>query len=641
MITTRRKTLGVFMNRAYTSFQETVQRVSRERAKELGYDVFYFMTVGYRDSENYYDALEKGMFTFAPIENLDGALVTPDAYDMPGFREALFEMLEKQKNCAVVCVRDSQSKFDSVYTDEENAMRPLVCHMLDDHGYRKVCFEAGYKDHVDSDRRLRCYLEEMEKRGIPLPPNAIYYGNMWSTNADKAYDYFFSDPDNMPEAIICANDHMALALIDEITSHGLRVPEDVAVAGFDDIDMAGDASPALTTVGQDYEEMVRMAVDRLHERILAAENGQEQPLFQHVGLKGSLKFRESCGCTMPDLTEKRLENSRRMSAVFRNINHREVSQTYFAIEMNAVEDYESIHNTIFRKLGDTPTMRDFYLCLFEDENGELAEHITETVRVVSAIRDREDLGSPGITFPRQQLLPETALREDEPQAFYIHLLHQRECTYGYTAIQLKDNELPSMFYMHWNIIVSVALRTLSSQFKLEALYEERRRSSITDMLTGINNRRGFDEQLSPKWEELCEQGRTVCFMSLDLDNLKPLNDTFGHQGGDEALIAIARAIVAAVPEGAVAARIGGDEFLVFVPDCDEDGVAAFRKAFESYLEKRNQNATFVVGASIGARVITLEKDTNMDECVRDSDEAMYKEKKRRHAELKQHAMSLK
>ena len=126
-----------------------------------------------------------------------------------------------------------------------------------------------------------------------------------------------------------------------------------------------------------------------------------------------------------------------------------------------------------------------------------------------------------------------------------------------------------------------------------------------------------------------------------MDDFKDINDTYGHFMGDRILKVIGDVLTSSFRSTDIIGRIGGDEFLVFVPDCDEDGVAAFRKAFESYLEKRNQNATFVVGASIGARVITLEKDTNMDECVRDSDEAMYKEKKRRHAELKQHAMSLK
>ncbi len=641
MITNKRKTIGVFMNRADKDFQHVVQRVCRRRTKELGYDVFYFITVGYRDSVNYYDAQEKGMFSFVPVENLDGALVTPDSYDMAGFREALFEMLDKRPDLPVVCIRDSLSNRASFYTDENEAMRTMIRHLLDDHGYRRVCFQSGYEGHPDSEKRMKCYLEEMEKRGIPLPENAIWHGTLWTTEADKAYDYFFHDPENIPEAIVCANDYMAKALIDEIMSHGYDVPGDVAVTGFDDIVDAATNCPSLTTVGQDYEEMALRAINLLHECIEAREKGDIILPTEHVPLPGKPAMRESCGCSHPMEPMQQRREISKLNQQLRNINNREVSQTYFSIELNVVDDYEGIHNTIFKKLGDTPNIRDFYLCLFENEDGNLADGITDRVRIISAIRDRQNIGSLNLSFDRQEILPAFVEREGEPQAFYIHLHHQRDNTYGYSALQLFDDEVPSMFYMHWNIIISVALRNLKNQKTLEALYEERHKASITDVLTGLNNRRGLDEHVSPVWDDMCREKKTVCFISLDLDNLKPINDTFGHQGGDEALITIARAIEAAVPKTAVAARIGGDEFLVFIPDCDEEGVAAFRRAFDAWLAERNKGARFTVGSSVGARVARLDEHTEMEPIIHASDEAMYTEKKRRHAELKRHASTLK
>lgn len=239
MLTGGRKTLGVFMNKADLNFQNTVQKTVQQRAKELNYDVFFFFTVGYRESANFYDVQEKGMFAFTPTEKLDGALVIPDAYDMPGFREALFDMLDKRAKCPVVCVRDSRSVYDSFYTDESMAIRPLLAHLLDDHGYRRVSFLAGYKEHPDSEKRLQCYREEMAKRGIPLYDHAIYYGSMWTRDADKACHYFFEDGVPMPEAIVCANNYMAQALIEQIQDHGLQVPQDVVVTGFDAPGAAG------------------------------------------------------------------------------------------------------------------------------------------------------------------------------------------------------------------------------------------------------------------------------------------------------------------------------------------------------------------------------------------------------------------
>lgn len=638
MLTDGRKTLGVFMNKAGINFQTAVQTVTQRKARELGYDVYYFFTVGYRESKNYYDVQEKSIFDFAPMEKLDGALITPDAYDMPGFREALFDMLDKRAKCPVVCVRDSLSAYDSFYTDEDTAIRPLLAHLLDDHGFRRVCFQSGHPGHPDGNRRLQCYKEEMARRGIPLPPNAVHHGTMWTRGADIAYEHFFGDPDNWPEAVVCANDHMALALIEEVQAHGFRVPEDVVITGFDDAEGASRSWPSLTTVGQDYERMVSNAMELLHERIQAKELGEDLPVRRHIAMPGSLKIRESCGCSRSSRELRERDETRRLSRQIREISNREVSQTYFNIELNTAEDYAAIHRIIFHKLGDIPALRDFYLCLFEDENG-FAEHVTPQVRLVSAIRDRQDAGMPMISFDQEQLLPSLAERPDEPQTFYVHLLHQRESTYGYTMMQFSNGETPSMFYLHWNVILSIALRTLDNQNKLRALYEERRSSSITDALTGLYNRRGVSEQLEPTWADMCREGKTVCFVSLDLDNLKPINDTFGHQGGDEALRIIADAIRATVPEDAIPARIGGDEYLIFLPECDEQRAEAFRQRFEAYLAQHNQSARFPVGASVGTSVFRLEEGMSLDHCVNESDEHMYQVKRQRHAELEKHALS--
>lgn len=638
MINGKRKTLGVFINKAGVNFQTAVQTVTQRKAKELGYDVYYFFTVGYRGSENYYDTQEKSIFSFAPVEKLDGVLVTPDTYDMDGFREGLLDMLDKRAKCPVVCVRAAMEQYDSFYTDENSAIRPLLAHLLDDHGLRKVCFQSGQKDHPGARPRLGCYLEEMAKRNIPLPPNAIHYGTMWTRDADIAYEHFFGDPDNWPEAVVCANDHMALALIEEVQAHGYRVPEDVVITGFDDAEGAACSSPSLTTVGQDYEAMVAEAMEQLHARIQARERGEEPRPSRHFMIPSSLKIRESCGCVQGARSQHERNEVRRMNRQLREISSREVSQTYFNIELNTAEGYEDIHRIIFQKLGDTPAMRDFYLCLFEDEEG-FAGQITPRVRMVSAIRDREDRGMPMITFDREVLLPGVVERPDEPQSFYVHLLHQRENTYGYTMMQFKDGEIPSMFYLHWNVILSIALRNLDNHNKLKSLYEERRRSSITDALTGLYNRRGVSEQLEPIWEEMCRREETVCFVSLDLDNLKPINDTFGHQGGDEALRAIAGGIRATVPEKAIPARIGGDEYLIFMPECDEDDAAAFCGRFEAFLAQHNQASRFVVGASVGTWVTQLKPGMTLDHCVNESDERMYEVKRQRHGELERHARS--
>lgn len=636
MITDKRKTIGIFMNKAGSDFQVTMQMVTSQCAQQMGYDLVHFMTVGYRESSNFYDEKEKSMFAFAPMEKLDGAIVVPDTYDMHGFRESLFEMLEQRAQCPIVCVRDRLDNYDCCYTDEGMALRPLMKHLLEDHGFRRICFLAGYPEHPASNDRLACYRDEMASHGVELPSNAVYHGSMWSHGIDKAYDYFYGDPANWPEAVVCANDYMAHALIEQLHSHGYQVPGDTVVTGFDDIAASSHSIPTLTTVGQDYPRMITSAMMMLHQRIQDRERGVIPTGPEHHGIPGALALRESCGCATHCDRARLAETVHRLEQVTQRMNVREVSQTYFAIELNSADSYEDIHNTIFRKLDDIPAIRDFYLCLFRDENG-FANHITPQAQLVSAIQDRQDKGMPMVCFDRENLLPPMAERPGESQSFYVHLLHQRNSTYGYTVIQFQENEGPSQFYMHWNIIISIALRNLDYQGKLKALYEERHLSSITDALTRLYNRRGVTEHLDPIWDQMCQERRTVCFVSMDMDNLKPINDTFGHQGGDEALCVVADGIRSAMPADAIAARIGGDEYLVFIPDCNADDAAAFTARFEAFLDVHNRTSPFPIGASVGCRVFHLQEGVTLDRCVNESDESMYLVKNSRHEALEAHA----
>ncbi|HET7427936.1 MAG TPA: diguanylate cyclase, partial [Gaiellales bacterium] len=99
--------------------------------------------------------------------------------------------------------------------------------------------------------------------------------------------------------------------------------------------------------------------------------------------------------------------------------------------------------------------------------------------------------------------------------------------------------------------------------RLEA--EELRRAALTDQLTGLANRRALDNEL----DRICRSGVDVCLLLLDVDGLKDVNDELGYQQGDHLIAALARSITEAVDEGTVAARMGGDEFVVILPDATE------------------------------------------------------------------------
>ena len=639
MISGKRKTIGVFQCKAYSLFDEAVYHTLEETAKELDLDVVIFTTVGYFSSQNEYDEQERGMFAFAPIEKLDGIIVAPDTYEIEGFRDQLYEELAKRAKCPIVAIRHQSGDFDCVYTDQSLALRPLLQHLLDHHALKRVSFLAGYRGHADSDLRLQVYREEMAAHGLKVDEQKqICYGNMWLNCGPQAYEELFSDPENLPQAVVCANDYMAVGMMRTLQEKGIRVPDDVIVTGFDNVPSIALEMPTLTTVEQDFEEMVRTAMRELNRQI----REQKGPVgrAEHVKMPqgGRLIIGESCGCgdRGDDYYRKiSAERGRQVDIM----NSREVGMTYFTIEMNACDDPKDLHRVLVDKMDDTPALRDCYLCLFEkekDAEGEpvFAEEITEKACLVHAMRDRQDHGMPMITFDRQELLPEMAERADEPQVFYLMLLHQRENAYGYAMFHYQPGEVPSNFFQQWNVTLSGALSNIHKRNELMALYEERRLSSITDVMTRLLNRRGMEEQLASLWQQMCLRRENVAFVSIDLDRLKQINDTYGHLAGDFAIRLIGHAARRSAPKEALLARVGGDEFLAVLPRATKNEAERYIRDFQEELETLNriEDRAFHVSASCGAVVFKLDALSSIEECIQKSDEEMYRQKENRKKE---------
>lgn len=637
MISGKRKTIGVFICKAYSLFDNAVYHALEEGAKKYDLDVIVFTTVGYFSSQNEYDAQERGMFAFAPIEQLDGIIVAPDTYEIEGFREELHEELVKRAKCPVVAIRHRSETFDCIYTDENLAFRPLLKHLLEHHGLKKIRFLAGYTGHPDSEMRLQVYREEMTAHGLAVDEEKdISHGNMWLNCGPKAYEELFSDPDDRPEAVVCANDYMAVGLMHTLQEKGIRVPEDVIVTGFDNAPTNALNVPTLTTVEQDFTGMAMHALEEVNRQIRGKKPAKKKKGNRKVPIGGKLILGESCGCGYRG-DDYYLKLSDDQMSQLSMMTSREVGMTYLTIEMNACEDLNELHRVLVDKTDDTPTVRDYYLCLFEKGKGEdgkpvFAEEITDTACLVHMMRDRQDHGMPMISFDRHHLLPELAEQKNEQQVFFLVLLHQRENAYGYAMFHFLPGEVPSGFFQHWNVTLSGALSNMHKRNELKLLYEERRLSSITDVLTRLLNRRGLEEQLMPVWQQLCARREHVAFVSFDMDWLKTINDTYGHQAGDYAIRLTASAIRRAAPRNAIAARVGGDEFLAVLPRANKLAADRFVRDFQKELKalNRQEDRAFDVEASCGTVVFRLDSLTTIEECVQKSDEEMYRQKEKRH-----------
>jgi diguanylate cyclase (GGDEF)-like protein len=161
--------------------------------------------------------------------------------------------------------------------------------------------------------------------------------------------------------------------------------------------------------------------------------------------------------------------------------------------------------------------------------------------------------------------------------------------------------------------------------KLARRLERAESVAFCDALTDLYNRRGWDQLLKAEESRCRRHGRTACVVSIDLDDLKAVNDLHGHDSGDELLRKAARALRTTLRAQDVAARVGGDEFAVLAVECEADAVTALHARLTAALDVEG------VRASVGVAMRTSTND--LAHTWREADEAMYREKRSRKAAL--------
>ena len=164
--------------------------------------------------------------------------------------------------------------------------------------------------------------------------------------------------------------------------------------------------------------------------------------------------------------------------------------------------------------------------------------------------------------------------------------------------------------------------------ELEALIDELNRLTMTDALTGVGNRRGFDDCLHQKWRHALRQKLPISLLMVDIDYFKRFNDLYGHQRGDECLIAVAGVLPKCIKRATDhVARYGGEEFAVLLPDTDLPGAMAVAETIRRAVEAtRISEQEAPVTVSVGVATVTPSTEGLTEELVAMADKALYEAK---------------
>jgi len=167
--------------------------------------------------------------------------------------------------------------------------------------------------------------------------------------------------------------------------------------------------------------------------------------------------------------------------------------------------------------------------------------------------------------------------------------------------------------------------------ELEKANERLLSLSLTDGLTGLNNRRGFMILATGLLKFARRAGYSLCLLYIDLDSLKYINDTFGHVAGDTAIIHFSRILTETFRDSDVIGRMGGDEFVILIIDATESDLASMQARLQQNVDAHNLQSErgFALSFSLGVIRVDQNSTITMEALLFEADAAMYQHKKSR------------
>ncbi len=312
-----RKVIGLCITKIHDKTRSEFADFLFRAAKKLGYGLVVYNS--FIDFFKKTDYLSGSRYVYDNIDYsiLDAMIIMDETiYD----KELVSRIIgrSKENNVPVIIIKGEAEGCISISDDCTEAYKQLIRHIIREHGVRDTFFIAGNKDNdVNTEKRLGCYKDVLREEGLEFSEDNVDYGQYWEGPVITIIDRLAKEK-RIPDAIICANDVMAMTACTQLAKYGISVPEDVIVTGFDGIDQADMFTPAITTCREDVKGLAEKTVSVISDIF---EGRQTEASY----VSGFIpKFTESCGC--PD-------NSRM-------INRNAVWDIYNIMsEMRSHEDY--------------------------------------------------------------------------------------------------------------------------------------------------------------------------------------------------------------------------------------------------------------------------------------------------------------
>ena len=609
-----RKKIAVFICAISFSSQKRILSGILEEAQRADFDVFVF-TCHMNHSASHMKI--NGAFSVMMLpdfSNFDGVIIMKSTIRNTQIADELVEKILKSKVPAVSIEEDIEGMHYVGISDYE-AQKKVVNHIIEEHHATNICYVTGLTDSADGNNRYRAFMDAMSEHGLTVDEDDIFYGNYIGDSGQLAVDKFLGNKEKI-DAIVCANDGMALGAINELEKRGYSVPKDILVTGFDNDTFSRYSIPMLTTIDQNQEEIGKTAV-----QLLVESNGNE---YAKRTISSKLVLGESCGCIETvgySVDEIRASYSKEIGVISRAVD----VMKNMSIELAGLISMDELYARLTKYIKESD-MEAFFLCI-EEEN----QLSIPLARVDGRFRRFDE-------YEKGLVLPPEACNSEKPQFYIVNSLFYSDMNFGYIIQRGSRFALESELAYSWVVNIGIAVENIRKIGLMQEMLNKLNSVWMYDALTNLLNRAGFYHFADSMLEGIKEKRGRCYLVFCDLDGLKAVNDNQGHEIGDKYISTMATVLTNSLNcienksygFKPLAMRYGGDEFVIFGECENEEKTNQITNIISQEIDKANELETdFSLSCSMGVSIHDALEISDLNSLIEEADKMMYESKKRK------------
>ena len=543
---------------------------------------------------------ETSIFSLVPFEDFDAVAVMADTLQSSGLSDSIEQMIHDRCKCPVIFIDKESKYFPSVFPNHYDAVKMLVNHLIEDHGYTDIAFLTGKAWHHYSKQRLQAFIDAMSEHSLSVGRDRVFYGDFWYTSGESLGDRLIKKGGKLPQAIACANDCMAIGLAKALEEGGIRVPDDIAIAGYDSTEEGRYSPKPLTSIKIPAMALGSYALEYLFNSM---EGKKTEPFKDN----GEFFCGRTCGCS-----EDKVRYEVKLRKVWdTDTSHNSVFSSFNHLDEDLViqNDFNGLMKTAFSYVFQIRDFESFSICLndkWQSKAKLMAGAIDDSRLSVASLSDTDrffsrkmmhviacspeslncDRVSDDVFFDRHVLIPRLDMMRTKPEAFFFTPMHFEESVFGYAVLSYTDPRSYKKSYRFWLHSIMRGLENFRRYDELNAINKKLEASLVRDPLTGIYNYNGFLRQIEGMIAlNPLKENEKVGALAIDIKNLSRINNDNGRAVGDSTIISVGRFLNEVFSKGQIYSMGNGEMVALEVVSGSSDPLKVMEEREQQLNEK--------------------------------------------------------